>query len=823
MKSRHLFFAMLALAGLAFSCKEEEDLGIAKISVSPKALSFGKEASSQILNLTATRDWEVVNNSTWVSVSPESGKGSTKDQEITVTVLPNPNASRTATITFTIGLAKTKLTVSQFGDGEEAGSKGNPFTVAEGLDYISALPADQNTDSQIYVKGKISKIDEIDVSKYYNATYYISDDGTTTTQLEVYRGKYLGNENFTSTDQIKVGDEVIVCGQVVNFKGNTPEFVANASYIYSLNGVVKEPEGGSGETTGEAKGTGTLDDPFNATAAIAKAKEAGTSPSSEEYYIKGTVTGSVNIDLSFGNATFNITDGGSTFQIFRLFSFNGDKFTSTDAIKTGDEVVVLAKVVNYMGNTPETNAGGKLISLNGAGGGSSTEDTPSGDGTLASPYNAAAAKAYASSLAADVVSDKDVYIKGKIASIKFPFDAEHGTATFDISDSGTTSGTLFTIYSTFYLGNRDWVTGDTQIAVGDEVIVYGKVVNYNGNTPETSSKNSYLYSLNGKTDGGSVTPVETYQFKKVSAVTAGKQYIIVGVKEDKTYIASPIAASSSYGYLSGKEVTVTDDIIEAEGSYAVTISEVSEGYTIVQHDGRFFGSAEASESHKTIQIVTDDAKKVWTITPDEGGAFKMVNTHSGRWMQHGESTYTSFGMYLETVGTLPFLYEYQGTEPIPGDEETPGGGETPGGDTGDWTAEMFASNISWTNGTNAYDNGEATINGVSGVKVYKLGTSSKVGTATVSIPAGTTKIGFYGVSWKDKPPTVDIQVGGSSVYKQALAVCDGANGNTPYTMTVTASDHYEYTFDATLTEAVTATVTTEGSNTRIILFGIKAE
>ena len=171
MKSRHLFFAMLALAGLAFGCKQEEDLGIAKISVNPKELSFGKEASSQTVTLNATRDWEVVNKSTWVSVSPESGKGSTGDQQVTVTVLPNPNAPRTATLTFTIGLAKSKLTISQFGDGAEAGAKENPFTVVDALEYIKALPADQNSENQIYVKGKISKIDEIAVFEMFSASF----------------------------------------------------------------------------------------------------------------------------------------------------------------------------------------------------------------------------------------------------------------------------------------------------------------------------------------------------------------------------------------------------------------------------------------------------------------------------------------------------------------------------------------------------------------------------------------------------------------------------------------------------------------------------
>jgi hypothetical protein len=34
-------------------------------------------------------------------------------------------------------------------------------------------------------------------------------------------------------------DEVIICGKLVNYKGNTPETVANQSYIYSLNGKTK--------------------------------------------------------------------------------------------------------------------------------------------------------------------------------------------------------------------------------------------------------------------------------------------------------------------------------------------------------------------------------------------------------------------------------------------------------------------------------------------------------------------------------------------------------------------------------------------------------
>ncbi len=123
-----------------------------------------------------------------------------------------------------------------------------------------------------------------------------------------------------------------------------------------------------------------------------------------------------------------------------------------------------------------------------------------GDGTLANPYNSVAASVVASELESGQITEKEYYVKGKISQIKYSFSVQYGTATFWISDDGTTDQ-QFQIYNTYYLGNRAWVEGDTQIALGDDVIVCGKLINYNG-TPETASRQNYLYSLNGKTAGG---------------------------------------------------------------------------------------------------------------------------------------------------------------------------------------------------------------------------------------------------------------------------------------------------------------------------------
>lgn len=126
------------------------------------------------------------------------------------------------------------------------------------------------------------------------------------------------------------------------------------------------------------------------------------------------------------------------------------------------------------------------------------EGTPEGDGTLENPFNAVAASNYAASLPADAVSEKDIYIKGKIASIKENYTTNFGNASFYISDDGTSSNTFY-VFRTLYLNNVKYTEG-TLPQVGDDVVICGKVTNYMGNTPETMQNQSYLYSL--KSNGG---------------------------------------------------------------------------------------------------------------------------------------------------------------------------------------------------------------------------------------------------------------------------------------------------------------------------------
>lgn len=106
------------------------------------------------------------------------------------------------------------------------------YTVPKALELINA---GEGLEANVYVKGQITRIKEVSAS-FGNVTYDISDDATAANKLTVFRGYFYDNKHFTSNDQIKVGDVVVVYGKLVNYNNNTPQ-VTNSS-IYSLNGVV---------------------------------------------------------------------------------------------------------------------------------------------------------------------------------------------------------------------------------------------------------------------------------------------------------------------------------------------------------------------------------------------------------------------------------------------------------------------------------------------------------------------------------------------------------------------------------------------------------
>ena len=252
-----------------------------------------------------------------------------------------------------------------------SGTAEDPFNVVA-LDSLMDNEFDAN--ATYYVKGVVSQVGTFNES-YGNITYYIKDEEASTT-FYVYRGLGLGGAKFTSESDIAIGDSVVVAGNVTIYNG-TKEFVTNKSHIVYLNGKTASNSG----TSTEASGTGTETDPYNV-AAVLKLYENNSYDSNKEVYVKGIVAKVGSIDTgSYGNATYYISDDGTStndFEIYRGYYLNGEKFTSADQLKVGQTVVVCGKLTEY-NSTKEMAQGSKLISIEGEGTTSGSDETTTGE------------------------------------------------------------------------------------------------------------------------------------------------------------------------------------------------------------------------------------------------------------------------------------------------------------------------------------------------------------------------------------------------------------------------------------------------------------
>lgn len=156
-----------------------------------------------------------------------------------ITVSANSGEARSATLTLSAsGVESKTLVVNQA--GHEPGTESNPYTVAQALTEAGKLDQGDTSSEDVYVSGVISSV-ETYFSNFKSITYYISDDGTTSSQLEVYSGKGLNGANFTDITNLAVGDEVIVKGKLKNYNGtleiNQSSQIVNISYTtrYSVN------------------------------------------------------------------------------------------------------------------------------------------------------------------------------------------------------------------------------------------------------------------------------------------------------------------------------------------------------------------------------------------------------------------------------------------------------------------------------------------------------------------------------------------------------------------------------------------------------------
>ena len=387
------------------------------------------------------------------------------------------------------------------------GTLANPYSAAEACEAVKNFTwtsnADYESTGEVYVKGIISRIANsgtfTESGMFGNASFFIKDK-VGDQEFYCYRILYLGNQMFEQgqTD-IKVGDEVIVCGKLMNYHENTPQTVSNNAFLYSLNGIIN---------------SGTLAHPYSAAEACAAVKNLTWTSNADyestgEVYVKGIISriasrGTYSEGGSYGNASFFIKDkgGDQEFYCFRVYYLGNQPYQEWQGdIKEGDEVIICGKLMNYQGNTPETVAAkAYLYSI----------DRISGRGTLTNPYSVAAACKAVKNLFwmtnSAYESTDEVYVKGIISRIvklgTFAHGGSHGTAMFYIKDE--VGDKEFYCFNILYLDNQPYQEGQGDIKVGDEVIICGKLMNYRGNTPATVPNKAYLYSIDRTNSRGTL-------------------------------------------------------------------------------------------------------------------------------------------------------------------------------------------------------------------------------------------------------------------------------------------------------------------------------
>lgn len=244
------------------------------------------------------------------------------------------------------------VTPDQPVEGTPAGTgvESDPYNVAGAIAYIQTLSADDKPEALVYTKGVISEVVQLGT---LGSIQFKMQDKNVNNSLLVYYCNNLGNVPFKAQTDLKKGDEVVVCGKVVNFKGNTPEY-ASGAYLVSLNGKT-EGEGGGSTPGGEEKpGVGN-------TVVMSNAYSSCTEGSVDA----GTIT--------FGDATitFEKNDGNNAPMYYwnknealrsvRMYAKNSMKMTAT---KTIAKVVIKCaapyKGTNYNGNDQMTTTAGTI-------------------------------------------------------------------------------------------------------------------------------------------------------------------------------------------------------------------------------------------------------------------------------------------------------------------------------------------------------------------------------------------------------------------------------------------------------------------------------
>lgn len=224
-------------------------------------------------------------------------------------------------------------------DPNQKGSESNPYTVTEAIALIKAGTAPSTA---VCVKGKITAVTFFNAT-YSSLSYNIADEGSSDV-IEVYSGKGKDGANFSSKDDLKVGQTVVVKGIVKAFTKNDGTIV---NEIDKNSTIISIENAGTSTPDTPATGKGSLSDPYNVAEAIAAIK-AGTAPTTQ-VYLTGIISDVAFYNETYKSITYYISDDGKgkDMQVYSGKGLNGADFASKEDLKVGQKVTILGKIMKF--------------------------------------------------------------------------------------------------------------------------------------------------------------------------------------------------------------------------------------------------------------------------------------------------------------------------------------------------------------------------------------------------------------------------------------------------------------------------------------------
>lgn len=260
-------------------------------------------------------------------------------------------------------------------DPNQKGSESNPYTVTEAIALIKTGTAPSTA---VCVKGKITAVTFFNAT-YSSLSYNIADEGSSDV-IEVYSGKGKDGANFSSKDDLKVGQTVVVKGIVKAFTKNDGTIV---NEIDKNSTIISIENTGTTSPDTPTTGKGSLSDPYNVAEAIAAIK-AGTAPTTQ-VYLTGIISDVAFYNETYKSITYYISDDGKSkdMQVYSGKGLNGADFASKEDLKVGQKVTILGKIMKFVDKNNneimEVDKTSSIVKIEGEGTGGEVKPDPTPD------------------------------------------------------------------------------------------------------------------------------------------------------------------------------------------------------------------------------------------------------------------------------------------------------------------------------------------------------------------------------------------------------------------------------------------------------------